>query len=134
MKYIASSLLIGFIAISVWGFGVMGHEGSYMTDDCIASSVDKVTCPQGAITTAEHHMSAYQTFFLAIPLSPAVSLMLFITLFFIGFVFLKNFLHLNFFAHFLQLVRYRKKNPDLSLHQSRSVTAWLSLFELSPAL
>ncbi len=134
MKYIALSLLIGFIAISVWGFGIMGHKGNYMTDGCTASSVDKVTCPQGVLATAEHHLSAYQTFFQAIPLSSAISLMLVITLFLVGFVFLKNFLYANFFTSSLQFVWYKKKNPDLSLHQSRSVTAWLSLFELSPAL
>ena len=105
-----------------------------MNNDCIASTVDNVICPQGAITTAKHHMSAYQTFFQATPFSSVFSLLLVGTLFLIGFVFLKNFLYINFFAHFIQLVRSRKKHPDLSLHQPKNITAWLSLFELSPAL
>lgn len=134
MKYLAFSLLIGFIAISAWGFGVMSHKGVYMNNDCIASTVDNVICPQGAITTVKHHMSAYQTFFQVTPLSSASSLLLIGTLFLIGFVFLKNFLYINFFTHFLQFVRHRKKHPDLSLHQSKNIIAWLSLFELSPAL
>lgn len=134
MKYLASSLLVGFIAISAWGFSTMGHKGDYMNNDCLASTVGNVICPQGAIMTAEHHVSAYRTFFQVTLLPLALFLLLTSTLFFLGFVFLKNFLYSNLFVHFLQLVRFRKKSSELSLHQSRSVTAWLSLFELSPSL
>ncbi len=134
MKYITFLLLTGFITISAWGFGYMGHKGNYMTDDCLASTVDKVVCPQGAFMTIEHHLSAYQAFFQVTPFSLSSSLLLIGTLFIVGFIFLKNFFYPNLFVHFLQLVKRRKKHPDLSLHQSRSVTAWLSLFELSPSV
>ncbi len=133
MKSLTLSLLIGFIAVSVWGLSVMRHEGSYTADGCIASAVDKVACPLGALTTAEHHMSAYQTFFQVLPLFPVISFLFVISIFFIGFVFLKNFVFTSLFAHTLQFIRHRKRNPSVSLHQSRNVTAWLSLFELSPA-
>jgi len=134
MKYVALSLLIGFIAISIFSFGFMNHGESHSTGDCIASVVDKVTCPQIGLATALHHISAYQAFSKALtPLSASAYLLLMLVLIGASLIFSKYLFKKNYLGLYLQYVRYRKKEQKLNLRRSSKITAWLSLLENSPS-
>jgi len=134
MKYIALSILIGFIAVSIFSFGSMSHEEDHAISNCMASVIDKVACPQSALVVALHHISAYQTFFQTLPPSSLILFSLMFILLAIGYIFFKNFFSKSPPSQFLQYIRNKRNNPEPSLHQLRKITHWLSLFENSPSL
>lgn len=134
MKYIALSLLIGFIAINIFNFGFMSHSKNHTTSNCIASVIDRVICPQIGFDTALHHIDAYQSFSKALIL-PSISayLLLIIVLFGINFIFSKYLSRKKFLIPLLQHILHREYEQELNLHRPRKITAWLSLFENSPS-
>lgn len=134
MKYIALFLLIGFITISVFSFGIMNHDENHGIGNCVASLIDKVVCPQIGLATVLHHLNFYQIFsetFLSSPVSVymAMFLILFGAIFFLP----KKSLDKKNLMLLFQYSQYEKNKQELFLHEPRQITAWLSLFENSPS-
>lgn len=134
MKYLASLLLIGFIAMGIFSFTFTGHSENHAAGNCIASSIDKAACPQNNLIIALRHINAYQIFSQVI-ITPlfSVSLTLFL-LFAAGFFFLKVFFSKCFSILFNKYKRRLQNNQELSLHQLWEAIKWLSLLENSPSI
>ena len=61
MRFSAVLLLVGILAVGVFGFTGM-NPGMDHQSGCIASLVNVVACPLQGISSAIYHMSAYASF------------------------------------------------------------------------
>lgn len=135
MKYFASLLFImGFVGVAVFGSALFNMALDH-ADDCIASSIDGVTCPINITDFATHHISALQAFTRAVAPSDSHWLVLLAPLLLVSvslFLFHKDLLH-----PICQPANLLRRLRDLSLRYSsgrQKIISWLSLLELSPAL
>ena len=62
IRGLALLVLVGFIAVGVFGFAGMSHDMSHGSG-CIATALNNSTvCPQDALSSALYHIAAYQDF------------------------------------------------------------------------
>ena len=62
VRAFALLVLVGFVAVGVFGFAGMSHDMSHGSG-CIASALNNnVVCPQDALSSALYHIAAYQGF------------------------------------------------------------------------
>ena len=132
VNQIATALvLVSFLAVVFFSFAFMmyGPNGQ-MIDDCLLGAMGQSICPQGAVTTIIHHISAYHTFlnvFVGIGFSSLIiSLLLAICA---APVIFSRLLSLR--TAFLARVLYNLQPVNL---YRRKITHWLSLFENSPSI
>ncbi len=82
MKYLALALLIGFVAVGVFGFADMNHDMGHGDGGCIASVMSgSAVCPQNFFASALYHIAAYKDLSQAVMVSSllsAVTLLLFL--------------------------------------------------------
>lgn len=62
MKSITLIVLVGIIAIGVFGFTGMTHDMEHGSGNCVASAVTAVICPSDALGSALYHIIAYKSF------------------------------------------------------------------------
>lgn len=127
MKFSAAFLLVGILAVGVFGFLGMNPGMDHESGNCIASLVNVVTCPLEGLSNAMYHINAYASFSSAIFFSPLVLLAL--TLF--------AFLALASPASFSLLpaqgrLTVRIRQTSLATPRNKFIR-WLSLFENSPS-
>src|SRR3989344_2844219 len=60
---LAKLLLIGFIAIAVFGFLAMGHSSG---EWCLASAANRAACPAGISGAVSFYTNAFKSFSLAV--------------------------------------------------------------------
>ena len=124
MKYFASSLLIvSLVGVGIFGFA-LSDMGSNHQNGCVASTINGTICPMNIVDMTLHHISAIQTFMLAV--NPSFNwLLLLAFLLFAFFLFLREHSsELIFSRH-----RFQDSCPPL---QKYELTRWLALHENSP--
>src|SRR3989338_4102643 len=62
MKPFAALLLVGVLAVGVFGFLGMGPMTDHEAGNCIASLVNVIACPLEGLSSAIYHLQAYASF------------------------------------------------------------------------
>ena len=62
MKPFAALLIVGVLAVGVFGFLGMNPMMDHESGNCIASLINVVACPLSGLSSAIYHMSAYASF------------------------------------------------------------------------
>lgn len=65
MKVSAVFVLVGILAVGVFGFVGMNPSMDHESGNCVASLVNAVACPLEGLSSAIYHISAYASFSLA---------------------------------------------------------------------
>ena len=134
MKYLASLLLIiSFVGVGIFGFALFDMGPNHLSTGCVASIIDRTTCPTSIVGMTMRHISTFQTLTTVVVSSGSNWLLLLASLFLVSvliFLFYKNLLLPK-----LEFLRERLQDLTLrSLQSKRRIISWLSLLELSPAL
>jgi len=121
-KIITIFALLSFLATALFSFVGMtyGADGD-MQGGCPFSTMGASLCPQNALPSVVHHLSAYQSFMSA-PLNLITVLLILTSLVFV--FLLQPFLY-------RRLVPISYSSPPFTSH-NRKMQRWLSLFEYSP--
>src|SRR3990167_3157371 len=128
MKFSAALLVVGILAVGVFGFLGMNSTMDHESGNCIASLVNVIACPLEGLSSAIYHMQAYASFSQAVFSSSLLLLALVL---------------LALLAHARGLTRdLLPATPSRRLPMregSRPVLGhtfirWLSLFENSPSV
>lgn len=129
-QIIISLVLASFLALIFFGFAFMmrGQDGS-MQGNCPFSAMGMSLCPQNALATVFHYISAYQSFLNVFTHSDIMTLIM--SLFFAVYAVFMFSLYLYLFKSqkFISFV-YNSQTPA---PYNRKITRWLSLFENSPS-
>ncbi len=132
MKYLATL----FLVVSLGGVGVFGSAvldmGPSHSGGCIASAVDGGICPTSIVDMTLHHISVIQA--LTTTVLPVSSLIFLIAFLLLASISILLFHKKLLYPKFKLLVRRIRELALDSLYTRQTVTSWLSLFELSPAL
>ena len=128
MKFSAVLLVVGLLAVGVFGFLGMNSMTDHEAGNCIASLVNVVACPLEGLSSAIYHLQAYASFSQAVFSSSLLLLTL---------VLLALLAHTRALMRDLVPVVESRRLPmrESSRVVSRSkFVRWLSLFENSPSM
>src|SRR3989344_4498172 len=129
VRTFALLVLVGFVAIGVFGFAGMSHDMSHGSG-CIASALNNtVVCPQDALSSALYHIAAYQSFSQATIISFSLSALVLLILLAALFAVRKRPLPIPS----APLRVLSKRRDDTPLPRQEEFLRRLSLFENSPS-
>lgn len=127
MKVSAVLLVVGILAVGIFGFLGMDPAMDHADRICVASLVNIVACPMEALSNAIYHMRAYASFSLAIFTSSFVLLALIVLA-------LRGFASAALFVPAPERARCALQRPrNSSSAHRRKFIRWLSRFENSPS-
>ncbi|HCM43509.1 TPA: hypothetical protein DIS55_00980 [Candidatus Kaiserbacteria bacterium] len=129
VRAFALLMLVGFVAVGVFGFAGMSHDMSHGSG-CIASTLNNsVVCPQDALSSALYHIAAYQSFSQATIISLSFSALALLILLAALFAVRKKILLIPS----APLCILSKRRDDIPLPRREKFLRRLSLFENSPS-
>lgn len=115
------------VSVSIFGLTIINHSMDHNSNNCAASQIVGMKCPEQQLTMAEHHIAYVKEFSNA----PIPQIMLILALFAIIAVSSKLFKFLSQIQNprpkYFNLERNKKNIYFEELHH------WLSRFELSPS-
>jgi len=129
-KSITALILVSFLMLVLFSFGVMLHEsGNQMTGNCPFSAMGVSVCPQDTLAVAIHHVSAYSSFFnVPTNFGPTIAIIFLLLAICVLFIlFIRPPLPQR-----VTLARGTYTLPSANSY-NKKVTHWLSLFENSPS-
>ncbi|PJE58537.1 MAG: hypothetical protein COU81_00140 [Candidatus Portnoybacteria bacterium CG10_big_fil_rev_8_21_14_0_10_36_7] len=132
MKYFLSLLLIiSFIALSIFGSLIIGHNMGHPVSSCLVAVSDGGSCPVGVINFILHHNLILKIFSKILVSSNFMVLVILLSLFSIFVLFWQKILFHSDFKFLLS-----KSHSLISDHyfSRKKIISWLALFEQSPNL
>jgi len=130
MKYVTLIVLIGFVTTGAFGFTLLGHD-SHTSSNCPTFLLNNVVCSSNAISVVVQHISAFLTFTQPLITYTALSLISFLASLLALFLVVLRIISPPR-VHSKARISIRRINIFAPL-RPRSITRWLSLFELSPS-
>jgi len=124
---------MSFVGVGIFGFALFDMGPNHLSTGCVASIIDRTTCPTSIVGMTIRHISTFQTLTTVVVSSGSNWLLLLASLLLVSvsiFLFYKDLLLPK-----SELLPQRLRDLSLSSLRSRQkIVSWLSLFELSPAL
>lgn len=115
------------ISVSIFGLALMNHSMDHNNNNCAASQILKMKCPEEKLTMAEHHIAAVKEFTTTI----IPQILLILALFALLAVSPKLFRYLSQIQNLLPPRFYFERNTRHLYFEE--LHHWLSRFELSPS-
>jgi len=129
VRAFALLVLVGFVAVGVFGFAGMSHDMSHGSG-CIASALNNnVVCPQDALSSALYHIAAYQGFSQTVMTSASLSVAILLALLAAFLMVKKESLPVPYVASYA----LSKRRDDVRGPRQGKFLHRLSLFENSPS-